>query len=193
MELPKIDSLLLVSLLLVECWNLEGAAQSGVEEPKLSKYPPAKPGALRLGPLKGARFATFDDDVRRSHTRYGTVGHSVEFTSQAVRNPPLCRINGRDCKGRFLSCEGAARAYRRECQTSTATPAKPGDLLWILVSPRPTPCPAGRKQRRVLVRFHEGDALWDSLRDRLTRFSRRASQTSSISSLMRRVPNFAKE
>ena len=54
-----------------------------------SKYPPAKPGALRLGPLKGAKFRTFDD-VPGIDGRRGT-------------EDPLCR----HC---ITACEGPTRA-----------------------------------------------------------------------------------
>ena len=53
------------------------------------KYPPAKPGALRLGPLKGAKFRTFDD-VPGIDGRRGT-------------EDPLCR----HC---ITACEGPTRA-----------------------------------------------------------------------------------
>ena len=41
------------------------ARKAGREHAHEGKYPPAKPGALRSGPLKGAQFATFYD-VRKS-------------------------------------------------------------------------------------------------------------------------------
>ena len=44
-----------------------------------------------------------------------------------MRNPPLCRIDGRAPEGStFFMRASCRRAYRRKCQTSTATPAKPG-------------------------------------------------------------------
>ena len=54
------------------------------------KYPPAKPGALRLGPLKGDHFPTFDD-VPRIQARYlhrdGTLDRAVGIVAPTARNP----------------------------------------------------------------------------------------------------------
>ena len=61
------------------------------------KYPPAKPGALRLEPLKGAQFPTFDNPRRQAC--FGTLDHAVGIASPLVRNSPLRRINGRASKG----------------------------------------------------------------------------------------------
>ena len=95
------------------------------------KYPPAKPGALRLGPLKGAHFPTFDD-VPRIQARYlhrdGTLDRAVGIVAPTARNPTSAESIGAPPSVGLLNDSELRRAYRRKCQTSTATPAKPGDL-----------------------------------------------------------------
>ena len=95
-----------------------------------SKYPPAKPGALRLGAPQrgqGAQFPAFDD--RRIQACLWTLDHAVGIAAPLVRSCALAQNQRARFQGfAFLMTATSGRAYRRICQTSTASPAKPGDL-----------------------------------------------------------------
>jgi hypothetical protein len=75
-----------------------------------SKYPPAEPEALRLLAPQRGLIAIVE---RQNHANPISLRH---FTVQATRFPALRRQ------------PVSNRAYSRNCQTSTASPAKPGEL-----------------------------------------------------------------
>src|SRR5271166_3583712 len=93
------------------------------------KYPPAKPGALGLGPLKGAH----SQPLTTSHEDTLVAGHLITLSGPITvgEEPALAESMGARLQGLVFFVRARrtdARAYRRKCQTSTATPAKPGDL-----------------------------------------------------------------
>src|SRR5208283_320809 len=94
-----------------------------------SKYPPAKPGALRLGPLKGAH----SQPLTTSHEDTLVAGHLITLSGPITvgEEPALAQSQWARLQGLVFFVRARrtdARAYRRKCQTSTAPPAKPGDL-----------------------------------------------------------------
>ena len=99
--------------------TVEFASRSG-------KYPPAKPGALDLGPLKGADSRTFTD-APRMHTLHRTLDHAVGIAF-TVSQERVAAEYGRAARIDFCHEKRSRRAYCRSCQTSTATPAEPGGL-----------------------------------------------------------------
>jgi hypothetical protein len=74
--------------------------------------PPAEPEAFRLLAPQRGLFATESQKLR-------------------ARESVCCAelpIGGRDFRAGRWSCQLVEKAHSRNCQTSTATPAKPGDL-----------------------------------------------------------------
>ena len=96
------------------------------EHGRASKYP-GKAGGFNWGPLKGAQFPTFDDvhgytlaaGTRSSGRNRSTIDQELSL----VQNH-WARVQG----SVFFRRACCGRAYLSKCQTSTATPAKPGDL-----------------------------------------------------------------
>jgi hypothetical protein len=74
-----------------------GTAVSRAGSRWTSKHPPAKPGALSLGPLKGAQFPNFDD--LRIQTCCRTLDYDVGDTPTFVTTSHQCRIKERASKG----------------------------------------------------------------------------------------------
>ena len=92
--------------------------------PSCCKYPPADPGALRCEPLKAA-----DAFVAHAYFPFGSCVHErlcPTFASLSGNSGDFHRLNA------FVSQSSIQKqktvAYSRKCQTSTATPAEPGDL-----------------------------------------------------------------
>jgi hypothetical protein len=89
-----------------------------------SKYPPAKPEALGLEPLKAA-----DGFFAHANFPFGSCACArlcPTFASLSGKSGDFHRLNA------FVSQSNIQKqktgAYSRKCQTSTATPAKPGFL-----------------------------------------------------------------
>src|SRR6202041_1540279 len=88
------------------------------------KYPPAEPGAFGCEPLKAA-----DAFVAHAYFPFGSCVHErlcPTFASLSGNSGDFHRLNA------FVSQSNIQKqktvAYSRKCQTSTATPAEPGDL-----------------------------------------------------------------
>ena len=97
-----------------------------------------------LAPLRALRARTSDpawarravDEGVRSCPRarikacFGTLDHAVGFAPPLVKKFAPARNQAARFEGfAFFTAANSERAHRRKCQTSTATPAKPGDLL----------------------------------------------------------------
>jgi hypothetical protein len=80
-----------------------------------SKYPPAEPEALAIaGPSKGP-FRNRKSKARPHHHQ----GFDFTYQSQNAPSTRHLRLHSLNADGHF-----------RKCQTATATPAEPGELLY---------------------------------------------------------------
>ena len=111
------------------------------------KYPPAEPGALRCEPLKAA-----DAFVAHAYFPFGSCVHErlcPTFASLSGNSGDFHRLNA------FVSQSNIQKqktvAYSRKCQTSTATPAEPGELPFGLVLKNQSLCVDGRDAGEELL------------------------------------------
>src|SRR6202041_1189865 len=111
------------------------------------KYPPAEPGAFGCEPLKAA-----DAFVAHAYFPFGSCVHErlcPTVASHSGNSGDFHRLNA------FVSQSNIQKqktvAYSRKCQTSTATPAEPGELPFGLVLKNQSLCVDGREAGEELL------------------------------------------
>jgi hypothetical protein len=94
-----------------------------------SKYPPAKPGALGWEPLKAAQKAAYAayTRVNLDHAASRQIPILSRDARVSLSFPLLEPVKHDEALGPLAKPLNRQR-YRRKRQTSTATPAKPGEL-----------------------------------------------------------------
>ena len=96
----------------------------------VGKYPPAKPGALGFEPLKAASLPTTPSTGRigRLGGNLGAEQGLLAFPGPVAQTFSLVHPGSATLVCLAAHEEASTVGYSCKCQTSTATPAEPGEL-----------------------------------------------------------------